>query len=107
VSTARAVAVPAPKPIGAHRPNPGAAPLDSDAFDRAAEARLAESATHRMRDGQRRGTGRYQETVPAKPGRGVRPASTPSIFGNDTLRGKSLDEVILSYLSDDVGESER
>jgi hypothetical protein len=55
-------------------------------------------------DGLRRGTGRYQQTVPANPGRGPRPQSAPSIFGADVMRGKSLDEVILSYLSDDVGE---
>jgi hypothetical protein len=80
--------------------------FDSDALDRAAEARLAESplGLGRGSDGLRRGTGRYQQTVPANPGRGPRPQSAPSIFGADVMRGKSLDEVILSYLSDDVGE---
>ena len=78
--------------------------LDVDALERAAEARLADSTVARAR----RGAGRYQQTVPAKPGMGSRqqPIST-SIFGGDVLRGKSLDEVILSYLSDDVGEGER
>jgi hypothetical protein len=81
---------------------------DIDALDRAAEARLAESTVARARgEGARRGAGRYQQTVPAKPGVGPRPQSATSIFGSDVLRGKSLDEVILSYLSDDVGEGER
>jgi hypothetical protein len=79
--------------------------FDADALDRAAEARLAESPLGLARgDGLRRGAGRYQQTVPANPSRGPRPQSAPSIFGGDVLRGKSLDEVILSYLSDDVGE---
>jgi hypothetical protein len=78
--------------------------LDSDALDRAAEARLAESLLGLGRgDGARRGAGRYQQTVPAKPSNVPRPVP-PSIFGTDVMRGKSLDEVILSYLSDDVGE---
>ncbi|HEX4352895.1 MAG TPA: hypothetical protein VHZ95_08280, partial [Polyangiales bacterium] len=84
------------------RSNPA---LDSEALDRAAEARLAASALGLARgDGVRRGAGRYQPTVPANPTAGARPAPAPSIFGADVMRGKSLDEVILSYLSDDVGE---
>jgi hypothetical protein len=98
-----AAATPPPLPRSA-----SSAPLDIEALERAAEARLAESTLGRARpDGVRRGAGRYQQTVPAKPARGLRPQSTPSIFGGEVLRGKSLDEVILSYLSDDVGEGER
>jgi hypothetical protein len=82
--------------------------VDIDALDRAAEARLAESAVGRARvEAARRGAGRYQQTVAAKAAPGARSEGTPSIFGTDVLRGKSLDEVILSYLSDDVGEGER
>lgn len=84
--------------------------VDVDALERAAEARLAESAAGRARvEGPRRGSGRYQQTVPAKADSGhpKKPSGRPSIFGDQGLRGKSLDEVILSYLSDDVGERER
>lgn len=104
-----AVAVPAPRFVGT--PPPMAVPtrvqLDSDALDRAAEERLLGSAISRARgEATRRGAGRYQQTVAAK-ARSVRPPSNRSIFGGEALRGKSLDEVILSYLSDDTGETER
>jgi hypothetical protein len=80
---------------------------DIDAFDRAAEDRLVNSILGKARsEAARRGLGRYQQTVSAKPVRPQRPASR-SIFGGEALRGKSLDEVILSYLSDDAGETER
>jgi hypothetical protein len=81
--------------------------LDSEALDRAAEALLLGSAFGRSRgEAARRGAGRYQQTVVAKP----RPQRTPTSrtgFGGEALRGKSLDEVILSYLSDDTGDGER
>jgi hypothetical protein len=112
-----------PAVSGAHRTAlsadkvPGGAPqsetvlkgaIDIDALDRAAEARLAESTVGRARgEGARRGAGRYQQTVAVKPGAAPRTPNSTSIFGTDVLRGKSLDEVILSYLSDDVGEGER
>jgi hypothetical protein len=87
-----------------------AAPLsqaDIEAFDRAADARLLGSVINRTRtEAGRRGLGRYQQTVAAKPARPPR-APSRSIFGGEALRGKSLDEVILSYLSDDAGEGER
>ena len=83
-----------------------ATPLDIDALERAAEARVAESPVTRSRNEPRRGAGRYQQTLPAQPKHVSRPPPA-SIFGGEALRGKSLDEVILSYLSDDVGESER
>jgi hypothetical protein len=54
----------------------------------------------------RRGIGRYQQTVSANPARAPRQPSR-NIFGGEALRGKSLDEVILSYLSDDAGDTER
>jgi hypothetical protein len=86
---------------------PPSKPLDIDALERAAEARMAESPVARSRTEPRRGTGRYQQTLPAQPKHLSRPPPAASIFGGEVLRGKSLDEVILSYLSDDVGESER
>jgi hypothetical protein len=91
-------------------PPPAAAPptpLDVDALERAAEARMAESPVTRSRSEARRGAGRYQQTLPAQPKHVSRPPPAASIFGGEVLRGKSLDEVILSYLSDDVGENER
>jgi len=108
-----AVAIPAPKFVGT--PPPMAVPtrqaLDSDELDRAAEARLLGSAIGRARgESARRGVGRYQQTVPAKPARASMSPGAPSprsIFGGDALRGKSLDEVILSYLADDAGDGER
>jgi hypothetical protein len=85
-------------------------PLSSDdieTFERAAEARLLSSILGRARtEASRRGLGRYQQTVSAKPARTQRQPSR-NIFGSEALRGKSLDEVILSYLSDDAGDTER
>jgi hypothetical protein len=121
---AEPAAEPAPEPARApaaprsERPQPSMKPpsspelqdLDVEALERAAEARIAESAAGRARvDGPRRGAGRYQQTVAAKPDSAPpkKPSGRPSIFGDQGLRGKSLDEVILSYLSDDVGEREK
>jgi hypothetical protein len=110
-----AIAVPAPRFVGTPPP-PSPLPergarqqmLDADALDRAAEARLLGSTVGRARaEAVRRGAGRYQQTVPANPNRAARPQPGHSIFGGEALRGKSLDEVILSYLSDDAGEGER
>jgi hypothetical protein len=104
---------PPPRPAGAsaaRAPEPRPAPpppVDIDALERAAQARLAESAVGRSRAEPRRGAGRYQQTLPAQAKHISRPPPPASIFGGDVLRGKSLDEVILSYLSDDVGEGER
>ncbi|MET0387675.1 MAG: hypothetical protein ABW321_17020, partial [Polyangiales bacterium] len=105
---AGAVAVPAPRFVGT--PPPMTVPsralqaLDAETLDRAAEARLLGSAIGRARvEAARRGAGRYQQTLVAKPSRAPRPPSR-SVFGGEALRGKSLDEVILSYLSDDSGE---
>jgi hypothetical protein len=87
-------------------PEPKAPELDLDALERAAEARIAESAAAKARKRQRqRGTGRYKSTVPAQPGSSrssKRPPPATSIFSGQVLRSKSLDEVILSYLSDDA-----
>jgi hypothetical protein len=110
-----AIAVPAPRFVGTPPPQSplperGARQhiLDADALDRAAEARLLGSTVGRARaEAVRRGAGRYQQTVPANPNRAARPQPGHSIFGGEALRGKSLDEVILSYLSDDAGEGER
>lgn len=73
-------------------------PLDVDALE-AAAARLASSAPAPMP-----AVPRYQETRPARASALPVPKSKPpeSIFGNDLLSEKSLDEVILSYLAEDL-----
>jgi hypothetical protein len=84
---------------------PKAPELDLDALERAAEAKIAESAAAKARtDPRRRGAGRYKQTVPAhdKPAPPkLMPDPKASIFNGQVLRSKSLDEVILSYLADD------
>jgi hypothetical protein len=87
-------------------------PIDEDALDRAAESRLAKSAAQTAVLPSAP-PGRYAGTRPsamaAAPARQSRPARGPdptseSIFGGDLLSEKSLDEVILSYLAEDVEE---
>jgi hypothetical protein len=102
----QAAAAVAAGPHAIAAPRAVAKPNDVDALERAAEARIAESALGR-RNEPRRGAGRYQQTLPAQSKHASRHPPPASIFGGEVLRGKSLDEVILSYLSDDVGESER
>jgi len=83
--------------------------FDADAFDRAAEARVAESAANGPSTPPA-GGGRYQPTVAAqKPGGHTQPRSSrpESIFGGSLISEKSLDEVIMGYLSDDAGEPDR
>jgi hypothetical protein len=85
-------------------PEPRSSELDLDALERAAEAKIAESAVAKAQsEARRRGAGRYMQTVPAQPKRQKSRPPTPetSIFGGQVLRSKSLDEVILSYLADD------
>lgn len=55
-----------------------------------------------------RGSGRYRQTVPAQtaPEPPKPPSNNESIFGGQLLKGRSLDEVILSYLADDLGEGD-
>ena len=98
---------------GSRRPSADAearAPeLDLDALERAADARIAESAAAKAQaDARKRGAGRYKQTVPAspkqKPARKPAADSQASIFGGSVMRSKSLDEVILSYLADDSAD---
>lgn len=86
-----------------------ASQLDVEALERAAEAKIARSAAARARpDSSRRGAGHYQQSIPAQSNVHVIDSSVArpeaSIFGGQVLRGKSLDEVILSYLADDMGD---
>jgi len=79
---------------------PAGRSLDVDALERAAEARLAGFPAPAAR------RPRYQETasaIPAQPE--PKPAPGASIFDGHMLAGKSLDEVILSYLADDMEEA--
>ena len=84
--------------------------LDVDALERAAAARSAESAASRaLAEPPKRRAGRYMQTVPASeqsPPLQNEGQNPQSIFGGQLLNGKSLDEVILSYLADDVSEPE-
>ena len=112
-----APAPPAPVPSGE---------IDVDALERAAEAKLAEAAEKQtpsqvpapQRPPQTE-SGRYAPTRPAVASAGShRPAlpsaqrrstrppdpASESIFGSDLLSEKSLDEVILSYLAEDVDD---
>jgi hypothetical protein len=90
------------------RSEPKRPELDLDALERAAEAKIAQSAAAKVRtDSRRRGTGRYKQTTPAQK-RSERKSKAPepaaSIFNGQVLRSKSLDEVILSYLADDSSD---
>jgi len=94
--------------------------VDVDALERAAAARLAEAEAKQVPAAiEPRDTpatpGRYGPTRPAiavttaRASRSSKPAARPdpaseSIFGGDLLSEKSLDEVILSYLAEDVEE---
>lgn len=76
-------------------------------LEAAAAARAAESLTGRARAiTPKRGAGRYQQTFPAnrRPKAPSPAGESPSIFGGELVTGKSLDEVILSYLSDDMAD---
>jgi hypothetical protein len=97
---------PAPPPA----PEPKRPELDLDALERAAEARIAESAASKAKvDPRKRGAGRYRQTATThrnKDRASQAPADPQaSIFNGQVLRSKSLDEVILSYLADDADDS--
>ena len=88
-------------------PTPSSPGIDVDALERAAEARLAESDATKAPAKPSSATGRYAMTQPASVTRRSSAPSRPnpqadSIFGGDLLSEKSLDEVILSYLAEDV-----
>lgn len=81
--------------------------LDVDALE-AAAAKLAQPAAPAApAKPARPPSGRYQPTRPTKPAeRRSKPVSAApgSIFGSDLLSEKSLDEVILSYLAEDLDD---
>ncbi|MCB9597704.1 MAG: hypothetical protein H6719_33615 [Sandaracinaceae bacterium] len=87
-------------------PTPSTPGLDVDALERAAASALADSDATKT-PAATTSPGRYAMTEPASV---TRRSSAPvrsnphaeSIFGGDLLSEKSLDEVILSYLAEDV-----
>lgn len=85
---------------------PEDAELDVEALEAAAEARLAKARQrHRPAGRAPLAAGRYAGTRPAAPTRSSNPAKPPeSVFGGDLLSEKSLDEVILSYLAEEIEE---
>ena len=82
-------------------------PLDVDALEAAAAKLTARpvSTVPSATAPSVAGAGRYQTTRTARPP-ATEPGSKPpeSIFGGDLLSEKSLDEVILSYLAEDLDE---
>lgn len=108
VTLAAAEAAPALEAVQAATPE--ALPeLDFDALDRAAEAHIAQSvaAKSKKKGRGRSSAGRYSQTVAAnKRGRSSMPPAPEraSIFDEQVVRSKSLDEVILSYLADDPAD---
>ncbi len=83
-------------------------PLDVDALE-AAAARLASRPSSPPASPAPQSPGRYQTTRSARPpapaaATGSKPPE--SIFGGDLLSEKSLDEVILSYLAEDLDEED-
>lgn len=87
-------------------PEPAPAAQDVEALERAARAREAESAVQTAKDAK--ANARYGTTVPATPALGSQDTSQPSgsIFGGKLVSEKSLDEVILSYLADDIEDGD-
>jgi hypothetical protein len=84
--------------------------FDLDALERAAEAKIAESAAAKAKlDPRKRGVGRYRQTSSThrkkdRVSQAPPPNAQASIFNGQVLRSKSLDEVILSYLADDADD---
>lgn len=90
------VAPPAAAPIRAREPSIPSASISGSSLPSAAP--VAPSA------------GRYQQTQPASSSARPRPVAPKvpeaSVFGADVLSEKSLDEVIMSYLAEDLDEKE-
>ena len=113
--TAREITLPEDEAEAPAPPPPPASPavsttgLDVDALERAAAGYLESAASLAPApDTKRSPSGRYAATQPA-----VRPRTPPpaaprsdSVFGSDFLSEKSLDEVIMSYLAEDLESDE-
>jgi hypothetical protein len=85
------------------------APVDLDALDAAAAAfgDLPGTGEHPRPATNQESPGLYQSTRPAVEVAGRKDAErSESIFGSDLLSEKSLDEVILSYLAEDLEDAD-
>ncbi|MCA9576363.1 MAG: hypothetical protein R3B40_10955 [Polyangiales bacterium] len=87
----------------APRPSP-ATPVDFAALD-AAAAKLEGSRDSRPAPQNLYAATRKPAAVAAAPAPASRPQPSGSIFGGDLVSEKSLDEVILSYLADDLDDA--
>ncbi len=86
---------------------PSAPQIDEAALDAAAAAYGELPGTgEQERPKTPHSPGLYQSTQPAVEVAGRKGKQSESIFGNDLLSEKSLDEVILSYLAEDLEETE-
>jgi hypothetical protein len=89
----------APELFGAQTPEAAVVNVVSEEDAAAAAAKEAKSK-------EQPGSGRYAASRPAAIFANARTADAGgSIFGDDLISEKSLDEVILSYLSDDLDSS--
>jgi hypothetical protein len=95
----------APELFGA--PTPEAAVVNVVPEQAAAAAAGAPGSSSKIAAGKEQpGSGRYAASRPAAIFANARNADAGgSIFGDDLISEKSLDEVILSYLSDDLDSS--
>ena len=92
----------APELFGAQAPEGGVVDVVAEQAAAAAGAAAAKPATAK----EQPGSGRYAASRPAAIfASGRNPDAGGSIFGDDLISEKSLDEVILSYLSDDLDTS--
>ena len=109
---------------------PPAVEVDLDALEKAADSHLAASPASRApasvppraaddtgrtsspartsqpSSARTSSPGRYAQTQPAQVRPRVQPRAQDSLFGSDLLSEKSLDEVIMSYLAEDLEEKE-
>lgn len=89
------------------KPEAQAAPAQAAPVQPAAAAKPSEPTKPARKESSDRvaGPGTYQVTQPVAGATEVKPAARPaSIFGGDLVSEKSLDEVILGYLAEDLEE---
>lgn len=103
--------VPPPVPAAAKAPRPTPASLESaktipGTLPSPSTLKPRTSRPPKPKSAPPTGPGRYQTTRPAHAFERIRqqPKPTDSIFGSDLLSEKSLDEVILAYLAEDLQE---
>jgi hypothetical protein len=109
VASVPAASRPEPQPSGAPAPRAPQAwrpqsPAPSPVAPEGGAGRAPRPAPAAAVKAARPGEGRYGAARPAAIFGQMRPSGGGSIFGDDIISDKSLDEVIMSYLADDVGE---